>query len=164
MNDTITNNAQAVAQDNIERTVSGLKDGVASATAGLEQAQATMRDGMQKVMKTAEDMFAFSQGNLDAVTRSSQILATGVQDMSQSVAATARATLDDTMNTFKAFAGVKSIKEAMDLQTSLFRSALERVVSQTSQLTDSSMKLSEQAFAPIGARLSLATDKFSRVS
>ncbi len=163
MNNTITSDAQAVAHDNIERTMSGLKDGVASATSGMEQAQATMRDGMQKAMKTAEELFSFTQGNVEAVTRSSQILASGVQTMSQSVAASARASMDDTMNVFKAFAGVKSIKEAMDLQTGLFRAALERAVSQTSQLTDSSMKLSEQAFAPIGARLSLATEKFGRV-
>ena len=164
MSNTITSDAQAVAHENIERTMSGLKDGVASATVGMEQVQSTMRDGVQKAMKTAEEMFSFTQGNVEAVTRSSQILASGVQDMGQTVAATARASLDDTMNMFKAFAGVKSIKEAMDLQTGLFRAALDRAVSQTSQLTDSSLKLSEQAFAPIGARLSLAAEKFGRVA
>ncbi len=39
---------EAIAHDNIERTMSGLKDGVATATAGMEQAQATMRDGMRR--------------------------------------------------------------------------------------------------------------------
>ncbi len=161
MSDTIERASDA--KDNIDRTMSGLKNGVASATAGMEQAQATMRDGMQKAMKTAEDMFAFTQGNVEAVTRSSQILATGMQDMGQSVAATARASLEETMNTFKAMTAVKSVKEAMDLQAGLFRSMIERAVSQTSQMTDSSMKLSEQAMAPITARLSLASEKFGRV-
>ena len=163
MSNMITGDVQATAKDNIDRTMSGLKDGVASATAGLEQAQATMRDGMQKVMKTAEEMFAFSQGNVEAVTRSSQILASGMQDLSQSVAASARASVDDTMNTFKALAAVKSFKEAMDLQTGLFRGILERAVSQTSQMTDSTVKLSEQAMAPITARMSIAAEKFGRV-
>ena len=36
-------------------------------------------------------------------------------------------------------------------------------MSQTGQLADSSMKLSEQAFAPLTARMSLAAEKFSRV-
>ena len=164
MNDTITSDAQIVAHENIERTMTGLKSGVASATAGLEQAQATMRDGMQKAMKTAEELLAFTQGNIEAVTRSSQILATGVQDMGQTVAATARASMDETMSAFKAMASVKSFKDAMDLQTGLFRAMLERTVSQTSQLTDSSLKLSEQAFAPITARLSLAAQTFGRTA
>ena len=51
----------------------------------------------------------------------------------------------------------------MELQASLFRSSLEKAVSQGSQFTDSTVKLSEQVFAPISARLSLATEKFSRV-
>ncbi len=162
MSTDISNELQATAKDNIDRTMSGLKDGVASATVGLEQAQATMRDGMQKAMKTAEAMFAFTQGNMEAVTRSSQILATGMQDLGQTVAATARASVDDTMNTFKALAAVKSVREAMELQTTLFRAIVERAASQTSQMTDSGMKLSEQAMAPITARLSLAAEKFNR--
>ena len=163
MND-ISYEAHAAAQDNIDRTMSGLKTGVASATAGFEHAQASMRDGMQKVMQTAEGMITFTQGNIEAVTRSSQILATGVQDMGQSVAATARASADDAVNAFKALSAVKSVKEAMELQSTLFRSMMERMVSQTSQMTDSTMKLSEQAMAPITARLSVATEKFGRIA
>jgi phasin family protein len=164
MSNTMTSDAQAVAHENIDRTMTGLKDGVSSAAPGIEQAQATMRTGMQKAMKSAEEMLSFSQGNFEAVTRSSQIIATGVQDMGQSIAATARASLDDTMGAVKALTAVKSIKDLMDLQTSLLRAVIERAVSQTSQLTDHSVKLSEQACAPIGARLSLATEKFGRLT
>ena len=162
MDESITSEAQQLASDNIERTVSGLRSGVASATAGAEQAQATVRDGVQTAMRTVEDMVSFAQGNMEALTRSSQILVTGVQDLGQTVAATARASMDETVGAMKAMAAVKSFKDALDLQAGLFRSMLERAVSQTSQLTDSSLKLSEQAFAPIGARLSLAAQKFGR--
>ena len=163
MND-ISYEAHEAAKDNIDRTMSGLKTGVATATAGFEHAQASMRDGMQKAMKTAEGMITFTQGNIEAVTRSSQILATGVQDMGQSVAATARASADEAVNAFKALSAVKSVKEAMELQSTLFRSIMERMVSQTSQMTDSTMKLSEQAMAPITARLSVATEKFGHIA
>ncbi len=155
------------AQANLDRTMSSLKDGVAGATAGMgqagAQAQAAARDGMQTMMKMAGDVLALSRGNFDALTRSGQVLATGAQDMGRSVAAAARDSLEETIDTFKAMATVKSFKEAMDLQSSLMRSALERAVSQASQMTDRSMKLSEQAFAPIGAQLSSAADKFGRI-
>ncbi len=152
-----------ITSENFERTVSGLKDGVATATAGMEQAQATMRDGVQKAIKSAEDLVAFGQGNFEAVTKSSQILATGLQDMTQTFAAAARASMDETMSTFKAMSGVKSVKEAIDLQSKLVRSTIEKAVSQTSQLTDTSIKLSEQVLAPISARVTLAAEKFSRI-
>ena len=51
----------------------------------------------------------------------------------------------------------------MDLQANLVRSVMQRLVSQTSQMTDSTMKLSEQAMAPIAARLSVATETFGRI-
>ncbi len=163
MSNTINGEIQAVAHDNLERTLHGLKDGVATATAGLEQAKAGVRDGMQKGMKTAEGMVTFTQGNLEAMTQSGQILAGGMQAMSQGIAATARVSVEETVNTFKALAGVKSVKEAIDLQTALVRSMIERTVSQTSQMTDAGMKLSEQAMAPMMARLSLAAQTFGRI-
>ena len=152
-----------ITNENFDRTVTGLKDGVATATAGMEQAQATMRDGAQQAWKSAEDVFAFAQGNFEAWTKSSQIWATGLQDLSQGFAAAARAAMDETVGTFKAMASVKSVKEAVDLQSSLIRTVVEKAVAQTSRVTDSSLKLSEQALAPISARLALAAEKFGRV-
>lgn len=163
MSNSLTSGVSATAHDSIQRTMSGLKDGVASATAGLEQSQASVRDGMQKVMTTAHEMFAFSQGNFEAMAKSSQIFATGMQDIAQTMAAAAKASMDDAVSTFKAMSSVKSVKEAVDLQSSLVRTALERAVSQTSQITDSTMKLSEQAVAPISARMSLAAETFGKI-
>ncbi len=55
----------------------------------------------------------------------------------------------------KALAGVKSLKEAVDLQTTLARASVEKVV------TEASLKLTEQAWAPLTARVNLAADTFS---
>jgi hypothetical protein len=38
------------------------------------------------------------------------------------------------------------------------------VIAETGKLTDASMKLAEQALAPITARVTLATEKFSRTA
>ena len=55
-------------------------------------------------------MVSFGQGNLEALIKSSQIWAAGVQDLRQEFAATAQAQLDQTMTTWKALAGVKSLE------------------------------------------------------
>ena len=153
---------QASASQNITRTLSGLRDGAAQATASMEQAQSAMQQGTEKAMKTATEMFSFVQGNFEAFTRCSQVLATGMQDMTQTFTAAAKSSAEDTAHAFKALGTVKSIKEAMDLQAGLLRSTMEKGVSQTSQLTDASMKLSEQAFAPLTARMRLAAETFGR--
>lgn len=140
--------------------MSGLKDSVTQATTGVEQAQSTLHQGMAKTMQTAQTMMAFNQGNFEAMTRSSQILATGMQDIVQQLASSSKASLGEIMSVAKAMASVKSVREAMELQSGLMRSTMETTVSQIGQLTDATMKLSERTLTPITARLSVATETF----
>ena len=149
--------------ENIDRTVNGLKDGVVTATASLQQAQSVMREGLQKAMKTTEDLVSFNQGNLEAMARSSQILMSGMQEIGQTMAAAAKTSMEDSVSGFKALSGVRSFKDLFELQSSMLRTAMERNAAQTSQFTESTMKLSERALAPISARLTVATDKFGRL-
>ena len=60
------------------------------AAAGFTETQAKVKEGMEKAMKTAEEFVAFSQGNLEALLKSGQIWAAGVQDLSKQMAATRR--------------------------------------------------------------------------
>lgn len=119
---------------------------------------------MEKTVKTAEEFVSFSQGNVEALMKAGQIWAAGVQDLNKSFAATAQAQMEAAMGSFKALAGVKSVKEAMELQTSLARTSMEAAMAETGKITDASMKLAEQTIAPIAARMTLAVEKFGRVA
>lgn len=158
----MTEDTVAAATKGIEATVSNLKDGMTKAAAGFTETQAKVKEGMEKAMKTAEELVSFSQGNLEALLKSGQIWAAGVQDLSKQVAATAQASFDETMSTFKAMTSVKSLKDAMDLQASLARATMEKTLAESGKLTDASLKLTEQAIAPITARVSLAVEKFAK--
>lgn len=119
---------------------------------------------MENAMKSTEDFVSFGQGNVEAVMKSSQIWATGLQDLSKHFAATAQASIDETMATVKALSSVKSLKEAMDMQSSLAKTAMEKMMAESGKLTDASMKLAEQAIAPLTARVTLAAEKFGRTA
>jgi phasin family protein len=136
----------------------------AGSVAGLEKNQAKVKADMDKTIKATEDLVAFGQGNLEAFVKASQIWAAGVQELSRTVAATAQAQLDETLATVKALAGVKSLKEAVDLQTTLARASAEKVATEASKLTDASLKLAEQTWAPLTARVNLAVEKFSHAA
>ncbi|MFL5283421.1 MAG: phasin family protein [Rhodopila sp.] len=147
-----------------DATVSSLKDGVAKASAGMEATKASMKEGMEKAMKTAEDFVAFGQGNLEALMKSGQIWAAGVQDLSKHVAATAQASFDDSFSTFKALTSVKSFKDAFEIQSNFARSAIEKTMAESGKLTESTMKMTEQAIAPLTARVTLAVEKFAKAA
>ena len=144
-----------------ETATAGMEQAQVQAKAGFEQAQVQVNDGMHKAMKTAEQVTQFSQGNMEAVMKSSQILATGLTDMSKLMAQSARANLDETMSAFKAMTSVKSLKEAFELQTSFARTRLEKAMNESGKLTEHSLKVAEQAFAPITARVNAAVETFS---
>jgi phasin family protein len=135
---------------------------MAQATAGFAETQAKVKEGMEKAMKTAEELVAFGQGNMEALVKSGQIWAAGVQDISKQIAANAQASFDETMSTFKAFSSVKSLKDAFDLQANLARATMEKTLAESGKLTDASLKLTEQTLAPITARVSLAVEKFAK--
>jgi phasin family protein len=147
-----------------ETTVTNLKAGVEKATAGFEATQAKMKEGVDKVMKTAEELVAFNQGNLEAIVKSGQIWATGMQDLSKHIAAAAQASMDESMSAFKALTSVKSLKDAFELQSSFARAALEKSLAESGKLTDASFKLTEQALAPITARVNVAVEKFAKAA
>jgi len=152
------------ADKGFDAAVSNLKDGVAKATAGFEAGKATMKEGMEKVMKTAEDFVAFGQGNLEAMMKSGQIWAAGVQDLSKHVAATAQASFDETFSTFKALTTVKSFKDAFEIQSTFARTAIEKTVNESSKLTETTLKLTEQTLAPLTARVTVAVEKLAKTA
>ncbi len=119
---------------------------------------------MEKAMKSAEEFLSFGQGNVEAMVKSGQIWAAGVQDLGKTVAATAQAQFDATVATVKAMTGVKSLKEAMDLQAALARTSVEKAVAETGKITDASLKLAEQTMAPLAARVTLVVEKFGRAA
>jgi phasin family protein len=154
--------AVAEATKGMDQTVATLKDGMAKAAAGFEKTQAKVKESMEKAMKTAEEVVAFGQGNLEAYIKSGQILAAGMQDMQKKMAASAQISFEETVSTMKALTSCKSLKDAFELQAGLARTAMERTISESGKLTDASFKLTEQAMAPITARVSLAVEKFAK--
>jgi len=165
INQTVAATSEATAgaaQQGLDRGVASLKNGMAQAASGFENAQAQVKEGVSKAMRTAEEVVQFSQGNVEAFVRSGQIWAAGVQDLTKQAAASAQASFDETVSTIKRLTSVRSVKEAIDLQTNLARNSVERAVTGSGRLADASVKLAEQALAPITARVRLAVEKFAK--
>lgn len=130
----------------------------------ITQTQKKVNTHMENAIKSTEELVSFSQGNFEALIKSSQIWATGLQDLGRQFAATAQAQMDETLASVKSLSSVKSLKEALDLQTGMAKAAMEKIVAETGKVTDATVKLAEQTLAPITARVTLATEKFGRAA
>jgi hypothetical protein len=100
-----------------------------------------------------------ANGNAEAMLSSAQIWISGCQEIGRAMVASAQARLERNMSAWKAIAGIKSVEEAMALQTQLTRTLVENVVAEAAKLADASLKLAEQTMVPITARVALATAK-----
>jgi hypothetical protein len=54
------------------------------------------------------------------------------------------------------------MKDAIDLQANLARTAIEKTLTESGRITESSIKLTEQVLAPLTARVTLAVEKFAK--
>lgn len=115
------------------------------------------------MMKSAEEFVMFGQGNLEAFMKSSQILATGFQDMAKMATATAQSGMEEAMSAFRAMTQIRSVKDAMELQSTLARASIDKAVSQGGQVAEATYKLAEQAIAPIAHRMTIAAETFTRI-
>jgi phasin family protein len=133
------------------------------------QARVQVEKSMEQVNKAAEGFFKaaeeaaeFGRGNVEAVTKATQVYVAGVQDLGRQTMALVQGLSDQAIEGAKALSTVKSLKEATEIQASLTRAAIERSFSETAKLQEAALKLAEQAFAPLSARVTLAVEKMAR--
>jgi phasin family protein len=137
---------------------------VVETASSIKPTPPTITQGIKSMMKTTEDFVAFGQANLEAFVKSGQIWSAGVQELTKQIATSAKASFDESVSTFKAMSTAKSVKEAIDLQSTFAKAALEKAMAESNKLTDASIKLTEQTLAPITARVTVAVETFGKAA
>lgn len=145
----------------LQQRMADLSVGMARASAGFEETQAKLIQSTETTMtKVAEAV----GGNIAALTRSGQIWAAGVQELSKQVAGSFQSTFQDTAGVIKTLATVTSLKQAIELQSGFVRATLDKTMAESSRLAQASLKLTEQALAPVTERARMTGEAFSKVA
>lgn len=140
-----------------------LADESASSTrAGKEKTMDQVNRAADNMFKAAEDAAAFGRGNVEALAKATQAYVSGVQDLSRQTMAMVQGLADQSLESAKALSGVRSLKDAAEIQAGLARAAFERTIADTTKLQETALKVAEQSFAPLSARMTLAVEKMSR--
>lgn len=151
----------SLAATGVQKSVdNGARDARNLMETSMEQAS----KAAQSMMKAAEDAAEFGRGNVEAMGKATQIYIAGMQDLGRQTFAMVQGMTQQVIDGAKALSAVKSLHEAAQLQSNLARVALEKSVAESVRLGESVLKLSEQASAPLTARMTLAAEKFTRPS
>ena len=148
--------------EKLTKTVPALNQSVSSAMAAAEKTQTEVKATLERTMKTAQEMAAFGQGNVEAFVTSGQIWVAGVQDLSKVFVTSAKEQMDDAAAAVNSFATVKSFSDLLQVQAAFARTSLDKAINETKKLTDATTKLATDALAPLTARATLASETFAR--
>jgi len=139
-----------------------VEDSTAQARVAVEKTMETANKTATDMMKSAEQAAEFGRGNLEAITKASQLYVTGVQDLSRQTMAMFQALSEHTIEGMKALSTMKSVKDAADFQASFTKTAFERAMNDTAKLHEAAMKVAETSIEPISARMTVAMEKMAK--
>jgi phasin family protein len=117
----------------------------------------------EKSSEMMTEMSDTAKGNVEAVVESGKIFSNGMQELARAYVEDAKSAYEQITADLKEMAAVKSPTELLQLQSKIMRRNFDAVVANTSKNTEKMMKLSNESFAPITARLSVAAEKITKV-
>ena len=96
----------------------------------------------EELQKTGQKNFDTAVKNLEDVNKGVQAIATEVTDYSKKA-------IEDSTAAFEKLMGVKSVEQAMEIQTGYAKKAYEDYVSQASKLGEMYVTLAKEAYKPV---------------
>lgn len=126
--------------------------------AGQEQAEKVG----QQLFQGYDDLASFNKQNVDAIVQSSTVVAKGAEEVSKTVAAFAQSSLEQGVAAGKALMGAKTLKDIIDLQAGFAKQSFDAFMAESSKLSELSVKVTNEALAPINARVNATVEKFGK--
>lgn len=143
-------------------------DFTATINKSMTQAVADMQGKAQAAYDKGTGMVAemtdLAKGNVEAVVESGKILASGVEGLTKSYAEEAKSAYETLTADIKEMAAIKSPTELFQLQGKILRRNFDAMVAASSKSSESAMKLANDVFAPVTARVNLTVEKLSKAA
>ena len=157
-------------------TVSQIKDTIMAKTqttaeeftAKVKDAVAEAQDRAKAAFEKSTALFSeageFTKGNVEAVVESGKILASGLQGMGKDYVAETKSAFETMTADVKELAAVKSPADFFKLQGEILRRNFDAVVAAGSKHSEAMVKLTNESFAPISNRVSIAIEKVKKAA
>ena len=134
----------------------------------VEQSLSMGRDQFQKASSQLfsfwSDAAEYGKGNVDAYFAAGTAFAKGMEDLGRTVFDVSQSTIEETVGATKAMVTAQSLNEVVDLQGNYARKTFDGFVAEGTKLSEMTMKVANEAMAPIGQRVNVTVDNFAKVS
>ena len=115
----------------------------------------------KRSQKVAEELADLARANVEAVVEAGRVAAEGTRSLSQDAVSSSRQGFEQAAEAIRSLAEAKSPTEYLQLQSDFARASFDRVVAESSRLTESLVKLAGEAFQPLSNRASANAERFN---
>jgi len=116
---------------------------------------------VKKSQKVAEELADLTRANVEAIVESSRVAAEGARSIGQDVVAISRDGVEQAADAIRSLAEAKSPTEYLQLQGDFARASFDRMVAESSKLTETVVKLAGEAFQPLSNRATANAERFN---
>ena len=117
------------------------------------------RTQIERNTRVAEELTELSKGNVEAFVASTKVVAKGLETVGQEVAEYSRKSFEDASAALRGFAEIKSPADFFRLQTEFVRAQFDNLVSESSKLSETVVKLAGDVAEPINNRYTVAAER-----
>jgi phasin family protein len=111
--------------------------------------------------KVAEELADLTRANVEAIVEAGRVAAEGARSLGQDVVAKQRDGFEQAADAIRSLAEAKSPTEYLQLQGDFARASFDRMVAESSRLTETMVKLAGEAFQPLSNRASANAERFN---
>lgn len=119
---------------------------------------------VSNLFKGSEDWAQAGKDNVEALVKSSQLLAKSAEQITKAVTDFAQSSMEMTTKAGQTLMSVKSLQDLAEIQSELAKSSMEHFIAGASKLSDMTMKSANEALEPISARINATVEKISKAA
>ena len=164
-------NATAEATKQIEEAVEvgkkAAEQAMKASTEGYEQALNMSKEQVEKAreafLKGYDDVSTMNKESVDAVVKAGKVLTKGSETVGKAYFEFAQASVEASVKSVKAMMGAKTPKDFFDIQSEYARTNFDKFLSQSTRLSEMSVKVTNEAFDPLKDQVNRSFEKAFKV-
>jgi phasin family protein len=117
------------------------------------------KDSIEKSLTALNDANAHSKKNLEAVVASVTAATKGAETLGAQAMAYSKRAMEDNVAAARALSGAKSVQEAVELQTSWAKSAMELYMAEVGKMGETVAAAVKDSMKPLNERVTATVEK-----
>ncbi|MBA2466614.1 MAG: phasin family protein [Sphingomonas sp.] len=121
------------------------------------------QDVARRSQQAAQEMADIARSNVEAMVEATRLATEGARSIGQDAVARSREGAEQAADAIRSLAEAKSPTEFVQLQSELARTSFDRMVAESSRLTESMVKLAGKAFQPLSNRATANVERINSI-